>query len=56
MIDLVLVWCTLFGIWPLAHPEHTIWSLGGAIDITIHAAAWWALVSRWTLIRRRDLP
>lgn len=51
-LDVFLWWVVLFGIWPIAHPEHNFDTLAGAGDVVAHFAAIWALCARWRFERR----
>lgn len=39
MINVILVWLALFGVWPTARPEHTLSSSAGIADIIVHLTA-----------------
>lgn len=50
----LLLWPALFGVWPLAHPEHDA-SVLGATDIAVHVAASVELAwRRWEAHRARQ--
>lgn len=52
MIDVILVWLALFGVWPLSHPDHDITSIMSAFDIMLHLVGVFGLVYRWKIVRR----
>lgn len=52
MIDVVLVWLLLFGVWPLADPGHDLSTFGSVVDVAVHFAAGFGLGLRWTIERR----
>jgi len=51
-VDVALLWVCMFGVWPLAHPEHSLDSMLGAFDMALHLAAWIVLMGRWKVVRR----
>lgn len=52
MIDVLLVWVALFGLWPLLDPGHALTTVASVVDVIAHGAACWALCRRWKLVRR----
>jgi hypothetical protein len=50
--DVVLVWVWMFGVWPIAEPDHNFGTAWGVLDIVLHFAALVALVARWKIVRR----
>ena len=52
MLDLVLLWVALFGLWPWADPGHHADTLASSLDIALHVGASVWLARRWTLVRR----
>jgi hypothetical protein len=56
VIDVLLVWLSLVGVWPFADPEHNFGTVAGAVDLTVHFAAMFVLVRRWTVVRRSPRP
>ncbi len=52
MTDVALVWLALFGIWPIAHPEHDAATFASMADIVLHVAGAVGLVCRWKIVRR----
>jgi hypothetical protein len=51
-IDWLALWVLLFGIYPLAHPDHHDGSLMAWLDIALHIGAATVLMSRWKIARR----
>lgn len=46
-MTLVLLWLALFGVWPLAHPEHNTFSDPMTwLDLALHFGAAWLLIDR----------
>lgn len=52
MIDLLLLWVGLFGVWPLADPGHDLSTVPSLLDVILHVTAWLVLCARWTIVRR----
>ena len=43
----IAVWLALFGIWPIAHPAHSIDDPMAGIDLLLHLAGAGYLISLW---------
>jgi len=52
MVDFIILWLAMYGVWPIAHPNHEMTSILSILDIAIHIAAITALVLRWRIVRR----
>lgn len=53
MIDVLAAWAALFGVWPLAEPEHYQPTVMSVLDLIVHCAGMWVIVRRWKIVRRR---
>lgn len=53
MTDLLAAWAALFGVWPLAEPEHYQPTVMSVLDLIVHCAGMWVIVRRWKIVRRR---
>jgi hypothetical protein len=50
--DALLLWISLFGVWPVADPGHEWDTLGSRIDLLVHMVGWVGLGLRWRVVRR----
>jgi hypothetical protein len=50
-VTALLIWLALFGLYPLAEPEHAVGVLGW-VDVAVHALAAAELAARYLAARR----